>query len=299
MWLNFHHLYYFMLVATEGSIAAVAKKLNMGPPALSIQIKQLEESLGTKLFERSHKRLTLTEHGKAALAYAREIFELGGELVATMSDQPSEKRVHVQIGALDSIPKHVTLSLAETALATNKCTLSIVEGRADELVRELTQHRLDLVLTNRNPLVPAGSIYRRKIATEQLLIIGSERFLPAMKNFPRSLDGLPFLLPTEESQVRHEIEHYFQLQGLRPDFVCESQDMMVLKLMALRGLGVIAAPSFAVREYLENKKLFAIGALDGVYEELFLIAASRKIENPVATRLLKEFKIETDRPGRT
>lgn len=293
LWLNFHHLYYFMMVATEGSIAGAAARLGVGQPALSIQLKQFEETIGVKLFERAHKKLILTEHGKAALAYAREIFKLGGEMIETLYDQPTKERVHLQIGALDSIPKHLTALLAEKALATRKCTVSILEGKGDELLRELTQHRLDLLLTNRLPNTAPAGVYKRRIAKLPIQIFGTRNFLRIRRKFPESLQGLPFLLPTAESQVRYEIEHYCQLHGLKPDFIVESQDMMVQKLMALRGIGVMAAPKFVVKEYVESKQLYSLGALEGVFEELFLVAVSRKIENPMALHLLKTFSVGT------
>jgi len=290
-WLNYHHLYYFLVIAKEGGIAKAAKQLSIGQSALSIQLKQFEDHIGVKLFDRSHKRLILTEHGRAALEYAQEIFKLGDELLETLNDRPTDNRVHLQIGALDTIPKHLTVRLTEQALNHKPCTISIFEGRVDELVRELVQHRLDLLITNRVVHGSPGALYVRKIANMPLLIIGSRKFLPLKKNFPRSLDGAPFILPTQDSQVRFEIEHYCKLHGLRPDFVIESQDMIVKKFMTIKGLGLMAAPRFAVQEYLDNKELFVIGQMRGVHEELFLVAASRKIENPIATHLMAHFHI--------
>jgi LysR family transcriptional activator of nhaA len=66
-WLNYHHLNYFRVIAQEGSIARAAQKLRLGQPTLSAQLKQLEEHIGIKLFERKHKKLILTESGRIAL----------------------------------------------------------------------------------------------------------------------------------------------------------------------------------------------------------------------------------------
>lgn len=291
LWLNYHHLYYFLTVASEGSISVAAQRLNVGQPALSIQLKQLEESLGIKLFERSHKKLTLTEHGKAALEYAREIFKLGGEMIETLYDLPTMDRVHLQIGALDSIAKNFTALLAEKALATKRCTLTIVEGKGDELLRELSQHRLDLVMTNKAPSSLQGQLYKRRIAKLPIKVYGSKAYLPARRKFPNSLQGLPFLLPTEESQLRSGIEDFCRLHRLRPDFLAETQDMMMQKLLACKGLGVIAAPRVAIDEFRKSQELFEIGTLDGVYEEIFLVTSSRKIENPIAVDLMKTFTL--------
>ena len=95
VWLNYHHLFYFFTVATEGSIASASVKLSMGQPALSIQLKQFEEAIGVKLFERSHRKLTLTENGKIALEYAKEIFKSGTEMIETLRGTHAETKVHV------------------------------------------------------------------------------------------------------------------------------------------------------------------------------------------------------------
>jgi LysR family transcriptional activator of nhaA len=67
-------LLYFKTIAEEGSVSLAAKKLRLGQPALSAQLKQLEGSLGVALFERQHKKLLITEHGKLALEYSQNIY---------------------------------------------------------------------------------------------------------------------------------------------------------------------------------------------------------------------------------
>jgi LysR family transcriptional regulator, transcriptional activator of nhaA len=76
-WINYHHLFYFKVIAEEGSVSRAAEKLRLGQPTLSAQLRQLEESLGVRLFERRHKKLILTEQGKVALEYSKNIFRTG------------------------------------------------------------------------------------------------------------------------------------------------------------------------------------------------------------------------------
>ena len=59
-WLNYHHLYYFWVVAHEGSIAGATRKLHLTQPTISSQLRQLEDSFGEKLFEKSGRGLVLT-----------------------------------------------------------------------------------------------------------------------------------------------------------------------------------------------------------------------------------------------
>ena len=115
-WINYQHLLYFKTIATEGSIALAADRLRLGPPTLSAQLKQFEETIGVKLFERQHKNLTLTEAGRVALQYANDIFRTGDEMLELLHDRLAPMRTHVQIASLDSIPKQLTLAVAKAPM---------------------------------------------------------------------------------------------------------------------------------------------------------------------------------------
>jgi LysR family transcriptional activator of nhaA len=291
VWINYHHLYCFLVVAQEGSLSDASKKLGIGQSALSIQIKQLENSLGFPVFERSHRRLTLNETGLVVLSYAKEIFRIGGEMVQAVHDRPRENRVHLQIGTLDSIPKHLTLELVHRALDSKKCTVSVLEGNQQDLLRNLSEHQLDLVLTNSSNITIQPNLHSRRIARLPLWVVGTKDFLKLKNKFPNSMAGAPCIVPTSDSVVRHEIESFFKSSKVRPDYIAETQDVMIQKLLALSGIGITIAPEFAVREYVASKRLFLIGKLDNAFEELFIVSATRKIENPIAAKLMKGFTI--------
>jgi len=72
----------------------------------------------------------------------------------------------------------------------------------------------------------------------------------------------------------------------------ETQDTSVQKLMAIRGLGLVALPDFAGQSLVQEKKLLKLGTLEGVYEEIFLVSSPRTITNPVADFLMKDFNLE-------
>jgi LysR family transcriptional activator of nhaA len=111
------------------------------------------------------------------------------------------------------------------------------------------------------------------------------------KNFPRSLHGAPFVLPTRHSKLRHDLDHYFRSHAIWVDPVAETQDTSFQKLLGVAGVGLIPAPLFAVDELLEDKSLVEIGRLPDLSEEIYLMSASRKIENPVARKLFENFKL--------
>ena len=78
--LNLKHLRYFWAVASQGSIAQASKSLFITPQTISGQLRELEQQVGTKLFQKSGRNLALTETGQLVFSYADEMFKLGGEL---------------------------------------------------------------------------------------------------------------------------------------------------------------------------------------------------------------------------
>lgn len=286
-WLNYHHLFYFRVIASEGGIAKAAEKLRVGQPTLSAQLKQLEEMIGRPLFERRNRRLILTEAGKAALDYANEIFRLGDEMMEVLKDRSPEDQPHLQIGALDSVPKGVILSIVMEAYKIAPCTVSILEGKGDELFRELRTHRLDLIVSN----YPAQAmeetqVYSKSVAKLPVSVYGAAKFKGLKRSFPRSLDGKPFVFPTSHSKLRHDLNHYFKLNGIQTTAMAETQDTSVQRLLAEHGVGL--APLSEV-DGVKEQGLVCLGRLQGVFEEIWLISAQRKLENPIAAKLMRAF----------
>ncbi|MNJ92666.1 Transcriptional activator protein NhaR [compost metagenome] len=289
-WLNYHHLYYFKMIATEGSISKAAEKLSLGQPTLSAQLKQFEDTLGVPLFDRQHKKLMLTEQGRRALEYANEIFAMGNEMLEVLQDRPTNQRLHVSIGALDSVPKSLILQVLQTAQTYGEASFSILEGQGDEMLRELALHRIDLFISDYAPSsLDIPGLHSKKMAKAPVAAYASPKFKPLKKTFPDSLDGAPLILPTAaHSQLRHDIERYFKQRKWTMDVVVETQDTSLQKLMGAEALGIILAPSFAVDDLLKRKELVELGILEGIYEEFFLVSASRKIANPIAAKLIAE-----------
>jgi LysR family transcriptional activator of nhaA len=291
-WLNYHHLYYFRTIATEGTVAKAAKKLRLGQPTLSKQLAQFEGSLGHKLFDRRSKRLHLTEAGRVALDYANEIFRLGEELQGVMNERLISDRYEIQVGAMDSVSKHLVLKLINDAQKYGNCVVSIVEGKGDELIREIKAHRIDLIVSNyAPPVTEASGLYAKMIARMPVVICGDKKFAALRQDFPNSLKGQPFVMPTSHSRLRHDVEHYFKLNQIHVNVVVEVQDTSLQKLIGASGTGLIPVADAAVAELSAAKDLQVLGQLPGVYEELWLIGVERRLANPVAAHLMKNFSV--------
>lgn len=291
-WLNYHHLFYFMVIAEEGTVSKASEKLRLGQPTLSAQLKQFEESLGVKLFDRFHKKLVITEQGKVALDYARSIFKLGSEMYEVLQDRLAPKRVALSIGALDSVAKQIVLQIVKAAFRQADCVVTLSEGKSDELLELLAAHRIDLLLTN---FLPSGAVQKglshRLLTQKYVGVFGAPKFRGLRKGFPRSISGKPMILPTYDSKLRFDFDQWARSQGLELNIVAESQDIAVKKLMAVNELGLIPSAAHTVTRQVLDGELVELGRLSGVHEELFLVSANRRIENPVAAHLMANFSV--------
>ena len=141
-WLNYHHLLYFWTVAREGTIARAGEKLLLSQSTISGQIRSLERSLQTKLFQRVGRNLVLTESGKLAYRYADEIFGLGRDLCATLAGQSDVRVSRVQVGVADVLPRWIVYQLLAPALQMSETVQLIChDDKTERLLSRLVSER--------------------------------------------------------------------------------------------------------------------------------------------------------------
>jgi len=290
-WLNYHHLHYFYVIAKEGGISKAARALSLGQSTLSMQLKQFEEVLGKKLIARAEGKFALTEEGKIALKYAQDIFDLGDEFLQTLSDQKNPKVPHLQIGALDVLPKELIFKVVERASIEENCFVSVLEGPFDFLCRELLAHQVDLVVTDSPITGGTGSFRSRKVVEFPLKMMGAKKFSKLSKNFPQSLEGQAFVLPTRHSRLRQELEQWFEKNNLRIHCIAETQDLEVAKQFVQAGMALAVFPELGTLDDAWASELKVLARLPGMKEEIWLSTAQRKIMHPVADKLMKDFSL--------
>lgn len=289
MWINYHHLFYFKTIAEEQSVSKAAEKLRLGQPTLSAQLKQFEDYLDVKLFDRQHKKLILTEQGKLTLHYAQSIFKLGSEMIDSLRDRSHPDRISLQIGALDGIPKEFLVELAAKCMSFGNVHLSFTEGGLDFLMRELETHQVDLVVTNFLPKTKEHKkTFYKLIQKSEIKIFGTADFKHLRKKFPESLKGQKIILPTYDSQLRADLDHWFKLRLIDLQVVAESQDMALKKQLALKGFGLVAGTVQAMKNEIENQSIFEIGSLTNVFESIYFLTAERKVDHPLVQSLMKD-----------
>lgn len=287
-WLNYHHLIYFREIANEGSISKASEKLLIGQPALSAQLKQLEDQLGIVLFERKNRKLILTDAGKVALKYANEIGQLGQELIQVINDKSYSNKTPFRLGALDSVPKQIVWEIVQKARNANDCFVSIVEGNQEELTTELLSRNIDCFISNHSGDISKDkNMNSKSFVKAPVSIYGAKQFLSCKTNFPKSLNNQPMILPTHHSKLRHDLDYFFDSKKIKILSELETEDTALMKIFAAQGAGLAALPDIAALDLVRNSTLYKIGTLPNVKEEYWLISTKRTIDNPIASLLMK------------
>jgi LysR family transcriptional regulator, transcriptional activator of nhaA len=282
-WLNYHHLLYFWTVAREGTIARASEELRLAQPTISGQIRVLEDQLGEKLFQRSGRNLVLTDMGRLVFRYADDIFGLGRELMDTLKDRPTGRPVRFQVGVADEVTKIIAYRLLEPAMRL-PTPMHIVcrDGAAERLLTDLATHNLDLVIAD-TPISPAIKVkaFSHPLGESAVSVFGTVKLAaPRRKNFPRSLDGAPFLVPTGGKTLRRTLDQYFEQQGLRPRIVAELDDSALLTTFGQAGAGLFVAPTVLEKEVTRQFGVTVVGRLDSVRERYFAISVERRLKHP-------------------
>jgi len=282
-WLNYHHLLYFWMVAREGSIARASEQLRLAQPTISGQIRMLEEQLGEKLFQRSGRNLVLTDVGRLVFEYADQIFALGREMLDTLKDRPTGKPMRFHVGVTDEVSKIIAYRFLQPALSTPSPVFMMCrEGSLDRLLGDLAIHALDLVLAD-TPMAPTIKVkaYSHLLGDSPITICGAPELAARYrKGFPQSLDGAPFLLPSESKTLRRLLEQWFEKKGIRPRLTGEFDDSALLKTFGQAGTGLFAIPTAIQPEVERQYGVTAVGQLDDVRERYFAISVERRLKHP-------------------
>ncbi len=287
-WLNYHHLLYFWTVARIGSVSRGSAELRLTQATVSAQLKSLEQSLGEKLFHKSGRHLVLTDTGKVVFRYAEEIFSLGQELMGTLKGRPAGRLARVTIGVTDVMAKLVAYRLIEPALKLKDPYRIICrEGTNGELLAALAIHDIDVMLSD-GPVDPAVNVkaFNHLLGECSLILFGAPQLATKYRiEFPQSLDGAPFLLPTSNTTARRSLDQWFETENIRPSIVAEFEDSALLKVFGQRGLGVFVAPSVISAEVQRQYAVKVIGELKGVTERYYAISLDRKLKHPAVVAI--------------
>lgn len=286
---NHRHLYYFWVVAKEGSMSRAAERLDMAVQTVSAQVRELERDLGCQLLRPAGRGLALTEAGNVALQQAEQIFQLAQALPEQVLATVQAPSVRLAVGIADGLPKLEVRRLLQPVLGVAHLRLVCDDGEMADLLADLVLHKLDVVLTD-HP-APSNSqlkVHSHSLGTSDIGWYGSPHWWAvAHEGFPASLQHVPVLLPTPHSVVRSQLDRWLAQKGLRPRVVAEIEDSALLETFGSTDLGIFPAALAAQQELLKRSQVQLIGACEGVQEHYYAISTERKVMHPLVQQMLR------------
>lgn len=280
--LNHHHLFHFWTVVREGGVTRASEKLHVSQPTISGQLRELEEALGEKLLARSGRTVALTDIGRTVYRYADEMIGLDRQLLDAVKGRPVRPgRLAVGIGLV--VPKLVAYRMLEPALRLPEpIQLDCVHDRPERLLAALAVYGLDVVLAD-SPAPPAVKVraYSHLLGECAVTVFGTERIAAThRRGFPRSLDGAPFLLPSEDSALRLSLEEWFQKQKVQPRVVGTFEDSALLDTFGQAGAGLFVMPAAIEGEVRRQYGVRVVGRPEAVRQRFYAVTVERKLRNP-------------------
>lgn len=289
-WLNYHHLQCFAAVVEEGGLVPAGRRLGVSHSTISEQIKRLEDHLGLKLFERSGRKLQLTEQGTLVYGYAEQIFGLGHSLLEAVEGRRSGSSVLLRVG-IDSVLAKLTVRQLLSPLLDelgDALRLRCVEDDREQLIHLLQRHQLDAVLSDASAHLAGRDVSSTLLDRSRIVLFAHPALAARLTGeFPRCLDGAPFLFPMPTTRLRRELERWLGERRLRPRVVAEVHDSGLLKALGQDGRGVFAMPE-AVRSDVERQYgVVAIGVADGLEARVFALVNRESSHHPALAALLR------------
>jgi LysR family transcriptional activator of nhaA len=166
------------------------------------------------------------------------------------------------------------------------------EDKPDRLLAELAVSNLDVVLSD----APVGPSIRIRAFSHLLGECGvfffatPELAAAHQRKFPKSLDGAPMLLPTENTALRRSLDHWFSARGVRPKVVGEFDDSALLKVCGQTGMGIFPAPAVIAEEVRRQYQVEVVGRPEPVRERFYAISIERKLKHPAVLAISEEAK---------
>lgn len=261
--MEFRNLKTFLCIAETGSFTGAAKQLGYVQSTVTIQIKQLEEELGTVLFDRIGKRIELTSSGQAFMQYANQLVYIS-EQARQFCKQPEKIEGNLRIGILESLLMEV---LSEKLLDYHKMLPLIkVQTRtspANDLFEMLKQNKLDIVYFLGKKMHSPEFIHAWSEPVRIIFVTHPSNKLACKKEvLLRELADESFILTEDNGFYRNALDEAAMQHGIEinPLFVIDNTSA-IIKLLK-KGIGVSFLPEYAVRESIQNNELATIDVVD-------------------------------------
>ncbi len=245
----------FHAVATEGSFTKAARLLGVSQPAVTIQVRALEEAYGVNLLHRNRQRVSLTDLGDGLLEHTRRIFDLEQEADELLTAARELRGGHLKAGA--DGPYFVMGLLASFISLYPGVRVTVAMGNSQSVLRDLIEYRTDVAVVAR---IDDDRRFFAKPYSRQRVVI----FVPRGHQWAQrrsiglaELEGQPMVLREKGSSTRQILEEALKQANVAPRVVMEigSREALHEAVAAGLGIGVVTESELGQDDRLATLKI--------------------------------------------
>jgi LysR family nitrogen assimilation transcriptional regulator len=277
--MELRQLRYFVAIVDHGSLSRAAVVLHVAQPALTQQLRQLEEELGAQLLHRSAQGVSATDAGKLFYQHALAILKQVADARSAVAQSTGRPSGSVTLGLPHSISGALALPLLTAARARYpEITLQLTEEISGNLIEQLKSGRLNLaVLFDDGQL---GQFAGTPLVEEDLMFIcrAGSAFAPRGKSVTLAQAlARPLILPAQQQGVRPRIEQVARGAGLVLENVIEINSIAILRSALLADIGATLLPVAPVQADVDAGALTAWPVRNPAITRSVTLCASRNI----------------------
>lgn len=261
----------------------------MTQPAVTFQIRQLEEQFNTRLFDRTHNKVTLTEAGKQVYMYADRILKLYDDMSHSITEMTGDVSGGVSLGASTTIAEYMLpLLIGEFKIKYPDVNISLKESNSEDIIAMVENNVVDLAIVE-------GSVNNKNLIVEQcrvdqLLVITPNNHLLAKESAVHVKDLLshPFICRESGSGTQEAITNYVEQHS--PDSilnVCfELSSPEAIKGAVEAGMGISIVSRASIEKEIKLGTLTAVELLPKLERPFSFVRQRYKFKSRAADELL-------------
>lgn len=254
--MDIRQLKYFMTIAQEGQVTRAAKLLNMEQPPLSRQLKQMEEELGVKLFERNRMRLKLTDAGKLLRQKAELLLHQFDETLKEVREVEEGVRGVLSIGSVVSCISLLPKQIEQFRELYPQVTFKISEGDHSYLGEQLEKRALELIVA-RLPFEAQTDPQQYSILplpSDPFVVVIPSSWATYFREesiYMKELASFPLLtLKTDRTIRMHkQVVNECRRHGFEPNIICECSSVAIIMSLVAGGIGAVVFPKSVMSSF--------------------------------------------------
>jgi len=289
--LDLHKLQIFAAVARTGSFSAAAEQLLLSQPAVSQHVHGLEASLGTRLFARGRRGVTLTPAGVQLDGYAQAIFRLVAEAENAVTDVANLAAGQLAVGATPGVSVYLLPEpIQEFHSRYPNLSVTVHTGTTPEIMADLRRGRLDLGLIEGevDEVADAGVAVQPLQVVAQWVVVGPRHpWWGRASVAAAELAGQTFVMRQRHSQTRIWLDGLLHAHAIHPRVGAEFDNVESIKRAVMNGASIAILPDYAVRSEVALGQLWQLSLSDQPLERVLKLIWSReRFLAPVARAFL-------------